>query len=270
VHFFGVWENPQAALQNYHAVAADLHAGRQPSVNVAQDAATVKDVCNHYLTFQHQKVLASHIKASSFDDCSSILRRFAKFVDGTRIVSNLVSDDFQRFSHAVTTKKLSGKRGGLGVYALSRAITIIRAMFNHAYKADLIDKPMKYGAAFDKPSAVLKRKSRRASDLADGKKFFEPATVRMIVNAAESPLRAMILLGLNGGFGNTDCAQLSTSAIDMESGLIDFPRPKTGVERVVPLWPETQDALRKALANRPASASKDLVGLTFLTTFGRP
>jgi hypothetical protein len=48
VHFFGVWENPQAALQSYHAVAADLHAGRQPSVNVAQDAITVKHVCDHY------------------------------------------------------------------------------------------------------------------------------------------------------------------------------------------------------------------------------
>ena len=30
VHFFGVWADPQAALDNYLQVAADLHAGSQP------------------------------------------------------------------------------------------------------------------------------------------------------------------------------------------------------------------------------------------------
>jgi hypothetical protein len=50
VHFFGVWKDPQAALGNYLAVAADLHAGRQPrNTTVSQDAVTVKDACNAYL-----------------------------------------------------------------------------------------------------------------------------------------------------------------------------------------------------------------------------
>jgi hypothetical protein len=51
VHFFGVWEDPDAALQNYLRVAEALHAGRKPRAeSVPTNALTVKDVCNHFLT----------------------------------------------------------------------------------------------------------------------------------------------------------------------------------------------------------------------------
>jgi hypothetical protein len=47
VHFFGVWANPEAALDRYHAVAADLHAGRTPRVStLSHSGLTVKDVCS--------------------------------------------------------------------------------------------------------------------------------------------------------------------------------------------------------------------------------
>ena len=50
VHFFGVWDDSDAALQNYLRVAEDLHAGRQPrSSTLPEDGPTVKQVCNHYL-----------------------------------------------------------------------------------------------------------------------------------------------------------------------------------------------------------------------------
>ncbi len=50
VHFFGVWDDHDAALELYHKQAADLHTGRQPTVST--DALTVKDLANHYLTHQ--------------------------------------------------------------------------------------------------------------------------------------------------------------------------------------------------------------------------
>ena len=51
VHFFGIWEDPQGALDNYLRVAADLHAGREPrTTTLSQGAVTVKDVRNHRLT----------------------------------------------------------------------------------------------------------------------------------------------------------------------------------------------------------------------------
>lgn len=68
----------------------------------------------------------------------------------------------------------------------------------------------------------------------------------MLIHEAGTHLRAMIYLGINCGFGPNDCCQLPLRAINLESGWIDFPRPKTEVDRLCPLWPETIDALRSS------------------------
>jgi hypothetical protein len=47
-------------------------------------------------------------------------------------------------------------------------------------------------------------------------------------------------------------ARLPLSAVDLDAGVIDFPRPKTGIPRRCPLWPETAAAIRELLAKRPA------------------
>lgn len=47
VHVFGVWEDPQAALERYVRKAAHLHAGRRPKQRmIAADRPRVKEVCN--------------------------------------------------------------------------------------------------------------------------------------------------------------------------------------------------------------------------------
>jgi integrase len=142
-------------------------------------------------------------------------------------------------------------------------------MLKYAYEMNLIDIPIKYGKAFEQPSSTLKRKSRRATELANGKRMFEVREVRSLIEKAKRPLRALILLGINGGFGNTDCASLTLSAIDWDRGIVEFVRPKTGTERVVPLWPETLQALKQVLAIRPKPAEKDAERLLFLTDSGK-
>src|SRR5262249_61361760 len=78
-------------------------------------------------------------------------------------------------------------------------------------------------------------------------------------------LRAMILLAINAGFGNQDCGTLPLSAVDLDRGWVDFPRPKTGLPRRCALWPETVQALRDALAARPTPRREADSGLFFLT-----
>jgi hypothetical protein len=56
---------------------------------------------------------------------------------------------------------------------------------------------------------------------------------------ADATLKAMILLGINGGLGNTDISELVHAAVNLDTGWIDYPRPKTGVARRFPLWDET-------------------------------
>jgi len=71
----------------------------------------------------------------------------------------------------------------------------------------------------------------------------------------------MILLGLNCGFGCTDCARLKWTDLDLEKGRVQLARNKTGVPRNLPLWPETIQALKKV----PRSGQ-----LVFHTAEGHP
>jgi hypothetical protein len=57
-----------------------------------------------------------------------------------RCVSDLVPDDFLAFRQKLLRTGLGKAHKGLGVYALNRAITIIKSMFALAYDMDLIDR----------------------------------------------------------------------------------------------------------------------------------
>ncbi|HUT01440.1 MAG TPA: tyrosine-type recombinase/integrase [Thermoguttaceae bacterium] len=271
IHFFGVWEDPQTALDSYFRQAADLHAGRQPRPStLSADALTVKDVCNEYLTHQFRKVEAGEIGPRWLEDCRRVAECFAAFMGKSRLVEDIRPDDFQRFRRKLVREGLKAGGRGLGVDGLTRAITVVRGMLKYAYDTDLLDRPMKFGRAFDKPSASVKRKARRDAVLRNGKRLFSAAEVRAMIEKAGIPLKAMIFLGINGGFGNTDCARLSRRGVDLENQLVEFARPKTGIERVIPLWDETAQALRESLTQRPKPASREHEDLVFLTTFGRP
>jgi integrase len=92
--------------------------------------------------------------------------------------------------------------------------------------------------------------------------------LKRVIDAATVPLKAMILLGANGGLGNTDCARLTLSAINLKTGWIDYARPKTEVQRRFPLWPETIAALKTAIAERPKPNDTKLKDLVFITKYG--
>jgi len=133
------------------------------------------------------------------------------------------------------------------------------------YAADngLISKPVLYGQGFKRPSQKVLRKARNAKGL----RMFEADQLRRILATASQPLKAMILLGINCGYGNNDCGQLPLAALDLEEGWVNFPRPKTGVNRRCPLWPETIDALKEAIAKRPAPKKEADAGLVFITKY---
>jgi len=270
IHFFGTWEEPQAALDNYLRVAADLHAGLQPrGASLSGDAVTVKAMCNNYLTCQQNRVDTGEITPQWFDDCRRTVEDFARFVGSGRIVKDLRPTDFEEYRRKLLRRGISGKKG-LGVHALDRSVMVVKAILNHAYDAELIDNPIRFGKSFKRSSSMSKRKSRNEKQIQNGKRLFQIPEAKNLLEASEIPLKAMILLGLNAGFGNSDCANLPIKAIDFKKGVIEFPRPKNGIDRVVPLWPETSVALQQAIKNRPEPAEKEFGNLVFLTVFGKP
>jgi integrase len=58
------------------------------------------------------------------------------------------------------------------------------------------------------------------------------------------------------------------SALDLQAGWIDYPRPKTGINRRCPLWPEAVEALREVLAKRHQPKKEEHAGLAFVTKYG--
>jgi integrase len=157
-----------------------------------------------------------------------------------------------------------------GPVRLGNAIQRIRTVFKYRTENpennENTTKVIRYGQEFTRPSMKVLRRQRAAQ----GKKLFTAEEVRRLIDTAGQPLKAMLLLGINCGFGMADCGRLPQTAVDLERGWVDFPRPKTGSERRCPLWPETVEALREALAKRPEPKQEEHAGLVFLTAQGRP
>ncbi len=73
----------------------------------------------------------------------------------------------------------------------------------------------------------------------------EEIQLLLMASGSESQFHCMILLALNAGLGPEDLARLTTAHI--KGMWLDYPRPKTGIERRIPLWPETRQALAKVI-----------------------
>lgn len=82
-------------------------------------------------------------------------------------------------------------------------------------------------------------------------------------------LKAMVLLGINCGYGNMDCVRLPINRLDLDGGWADFPRTKNGIRRRNPLWPETTDALRAVLATRKTPIDPAEMNRVFITKWGK-
>lgn len=88
--------------------------------------------------------------------------------------------------------------------------------------------------------------------------------------SANPRLKAMILLVVNCGFGQADCATLPRSAVDLAGGWLTHPRAKTGTARRAKLWPETVAALEAVLALPRNPQRAEYAALVFLSADGLP
>jgi integrase len=254
LHYFGPWTDPDGALKKYLEQRDALHAGRTPRAD--PQTLTIKDVANAFLNAKKEAVEASELSQRTWLDYRAIMDKLVEGFGKHRPVSGLVPQDF-----AALKSKLAKRNGP---HRMDTIIQVIRCAFNHACESDLLDRPMRFGPAFKRTS----KKTLRLHRAKQGPKLFTREEIFRLLDAAGMPLKAMILLGINAGYGNTDCGNLPLSALDLERGTIDFPRPKTGIPRRCALWPETIAALREALAHRPKPKKEGHTGLVFITAHG--
>ncbi len=214
------------------------------------------DLCNRFLTDKLHKVEAGEMGRLMFGEYKRTTDLLVSVFGKTRLVEDLNADDFGKLRATMAER--------WGPVRLGNDITRVRSVFKFGADNGLLEKPVRYGTVFAKPAKSVLRRHKAQT----GEKMIEPEELRKLIEAAEVPFRAMILLGLNAGFGNTDCSSLPLSALDLESGWIDFPRPKTGIPRRCPLWQETAAAIREAIAVRPVPVSDADSDLAFLMPTG--
>jgi integrase len=267
--YFGPWEDADGALAKYQAERDDLYAGRKPRPKV--EGVMVRAVVNAFLTAKTRAVNAGELTPRSFADYYATCERIIGALGADRAVMDLRADDFAEYRERVATpiagtQRVSGKPRlcNFGPVALSNEVQRVRCVFKFAFDTDMIVAPMKFGPEFKKPSA----KTRRVERAERGAKWLDAVEIKALLAGASTQVKAMILLGVNCGWGNQDVADLETKHLDLDAGVADFPRGKTGIERRAILWPETIKAVREALADRPTNKNEGDAGAVFITKYG--
>jgi len=255
VYFGKVADDPkgEAALDLWLDQKDDLLAGRTPRDK--SDSLTVHRLVDRFLKAKKAKVTSGELSPETWRDYYGTCKKIIRFFGKKRIVEDLRGDDFDRFRAELAKTN--------GLVGMKNQITRTRMVFNYAgpEKAGLIDKPVHFGPDFCRPSAKSIRKQRTP-------RMFEADEIRTMLDHSGPTMKAMIFLGVNAGFGPADIGRLPRTAVDLTLGWLEFPRPKTGTERRVPLWLETVEAVRQALDVRPHAARVEDEGLVFLTRSG--
>lgn len=255
--YFGVWADPEGAEKRYQEVKDDLHAGRTPRPKSAGGGLTLEQLSNRFLNAKRHRRESGELNARTFGEyhaaCEHLINAFGK----TRLVTDLLADDFAKYRAQLTER--------LGPVALGNEIQRVRSLFKFGYENGLIENPVRFGTEFVKPS----RRTIRIAKSGRPQRTLTAAEITKLLKLAGPQMQAMILLGINCGFGNGDVAAAPLTAFDLGKGIVDYPRPKSGVERRAVLWPETVKALKAVIAKPRAEKEPEAAGLVFITKYGR-
>ena len=224
IYYFGT--NKKAALERYLEQATDLHAGRNPILDPTATNITIFALGNLYLEHQEAKVQVKELTARHYDDQINSLRMFVRFLGRHCQLDEISTIDLQNYK-----KKLQKAYGS--AHRINLNIAIMKAMFHWAKKNDVI-------ASIPNIDAISKVKviqKERAT--------FTVTQIDKLLAKTDGQMKAMIWLGLNCGFGCTDCAELKWKNLNLKNARVNFARGKTGVGRNLPLWSETMEALRE-------------------------
>ncbi|NOY42728.1 MAG: tyrosine-type recombinase/integrase [Planctomycetes bacterium] len=263
-HYFGRWDTPGfgrvEAKARWDREKEYLKAGKTPPQPEADDRLTLKELFDRFLEDCEERIKVhpedEGITRGTFNDYKRVCQRMSDILGKDAIVEDLTHDDFGQIRKTIAKTR--------GPVAIGSFITRARVPFAWALKNDIIERQVRYGSKFNKPSSkdLLKNRNKQAE------KFFEADELRALIDGASQPLKSMILLAANAAYGNSDVGNLPKKAIDLEAGIVEFPRPKTGEYRRCLLWPETVASLREWYAMRPKAKQRKDEGLAFLTKYG--
>ena len=293
-YYFGPLDDWQAALAKYERDWPFIVQGIDPpgeddslSPQAVELSGTgsldIGMACYKFLESKKSRLKSGRITDRSYKDYHETCRRISAALGKRKLVAGLKPDDFRQFRESIEEVR--------GPVSTGNEIQRVRMVFKFCLDNGLIDSPTKFGQEFNKPSKKELRLYRQRQQVEHGKRMFEAAELRHILDAldgnieveilkngnptgesenipADPIMKAMVLAGANCAFGQSDLSNLPKTALNFETGWVDYPRLKTGVERRCKLWAETIEALKIAIPLRPKAKNTDDENMVFLTTNG--
>lgn len=224
LYYFG--KDKKKALEKYLNQASYLHGSKEKVQKKSDGEITLKQLCDLYLQYQHLKVQAKALTAGHHIEQVKSLKKLMSFIGPSRMIYEISTLDLQSYRRKLQKEYSTAHRMNLH-------ISIMKAMFHWATKNEVLSSIPNIDAV-NRGRITHKQRQTFSSD-----------DIRKLIDAADIQMKAMIWLGINCGFGCTDCAELKCSNIDFENARVKLARKKTGISRDLPLWPETIEALQR-------------------------
>lgn len=248
VEFRTLYEKPEAAVPPVAGLAVRVVVGR-------------------WLQRMRTRMELGGVTAGHFSKCRRDGTLAIDALGGTTLAEGLGPDQMFLVRQAIDA-------GGGAVSHRRQRAMIAKSIFTFAYDENWIEQPPRFGKRYWED---LREKVTRRVGYDSGKRFSRSECRHLLVAIGRKlkkierdkrlkprhwsgyergitsarQLRAMMWLALNGGYHASELAELEKSDVDFDKGRIETPRPKTGVDHRVPLWPETIAALRSVMAERP-------------------
>jgi len=224
IYYFG--SDRKQALQSYLDQATFLHGYNSALQKSTNGNMTLKEICDMYLKYQHTKLQSNNLTARHHNDQIRSLNKLTDFLGESCKIKSITTLSLQNYK-----RRLQKHYGS--VCRLNLHLSIMKAMFHWARKNDILRNIPNIDAI------------SRGKVIHQERFTFDAGQINKLLSFANIKMKAMIWLGLNCGFGCTDCAFLKWTDLDMVNNRVKLPRRKTGIYRDLPLWPETIKSLKK-------------------------
>lgn len=237
-YYFGAWrDDPMGEralkdpilgwLSRKDAIHAGVDNVRVDAV-VSADTLTLGELMSRFLAHKRSQVQAGDLSLRTLGDYLVEISRFVAFQKASLPVNALRPEHFSGFMcDMIETRKL-------GRHARKRVRAYVNAFLRFGVTNGWFIMPptgMDWKAPPTDPDSIRQAKARAGlKDYSD--RIFTGAEIDLLLLNATPTFKAMILLAVNCGLGPADIARLRWEMIDMKSGKLTFPRPKTGVRRI--------------------------------------
>lgn len=203
-------------------------------IEVPMDSLSLGDAAEKFLQHQYTRLEIGEITPTSFDRFRCSLEQFVKATGEERLLSAVGELDLTQYRMDLLRLPVS-ERTGKPISPRTAKVRLehVRAFFAWSYQHSLMDRLPRNIVGFTKvrlPPPEIR--------------IFTLDELNRLWDAAPSRTRLFMALGLNCGYGQQDIADLQRAEVDLDKGVIERRRSKTGIYTRHALWPLTCGLLR--------------------------